>query len=340
MNNLKSIPLFFFLAIAAPYSSGQITLQADLDKIFASNYKDYVISKGDNRPDFDRKNDHLDLFLISLHNGISTEEFKKKAGWSDEKLQSNIQFLIKKGWLGMINGSLSPTVFIASERDGEKLYEYAKPLAEAIAGSIAKDVASIKNKFRGKGLDKKYDFESLSFLILSDVLLDNWQIMEMESAFLKQENRPERHGKFYYAAMMEYSGKGYEPFRIYGNQYSYINDSTSLSIYGNNRIIANGRLKTDKVFRDSVISSSLKLTPELYNFFDEISADYKPKLLKILEEQRSYSMDVFRKTGYSDKIRFEEFFIWWYHFIYTSATNILAGEKILTIPAKGNFYYL
>lgn len=163
--------------------------------------------------------------------------------------------------------------------------------------------------------------------------------MHMESAFLKQENRPERHGKFYYAAIMEYSGSGYEPFNIYGNQVGKINDSTYLSIYGNNRIVANGKLNNDKAFSDSVKAFSLKLTPELYNFFDTVSAGYRPKLLKILEDQREYSMNVFKMTGYSDQIKFEEFFIWWYHFIYTSATNILAGKKILSIPADGNFYY-
>jgi hypothetical protein len=340
MNNLKFILLMSVMAIGAGNSTAQNVSGNNLDKIFASSYRHYIISKGDNRPDFDRKKDHLDLFMVSLHNGIASEEFRKKAGWSEEQLQANIRFLIEKGWLGKINGNISPTVFIASESDGEMLYKYAKPLAEAIAVSIAEDVPLIKNKFTAKGLDKKYNFESLSFLILSDVLLDNWQIMQMESAFLKQENRPERHGKFYYAAIMEYSGSGYEPFRIYGNQYSYINDSSSLSIYGNNRIVANGKLSSNKAFRDSVIASSLKLTPELYNFFDEVSADYRPKLLKILEDQRAYSTEVFKKSGYSDKIRFEEFFIWWYHFIYTEATNILAGKKILIIPGDGNFYYL
>jgi hypothetical protein len=311
-----------------------------LDHIFKASYKHYIISKGDNRPDFDRKKDSIDLFLVALKNGITTDEFKKKAGWSDEKLKAKIRLLTEKGWLTTINNRLCPTVFIASEEDGKLLYDYAKPLAEAIARSIAEEVPSIKDKFRASGLDSKYNFEALSFLILSDVLLDNWQIMNMESAFLKQENRPLRHGKFYYAGIMEYSGSGYEPFGIYGNQSGRINDSTYLNIYGNNRIIANGKLTSDKAFRDSVLANLLKLTPELYAYFDDISAAYRPELLKILEEQRAYSMDVFKKSGYSDKIRFEEFFIWWYHFIYTSATDILAGKKLLLIPAGGNFYYM
>jgi hypothetical protein len=161
----------------------------------------------------------------------------------------------------------------------------------------------------------------------------------MEAAYLRKENRPERHGKFYYASIMEHANIDFEPFGIYGNQYGKINDSTYLSIYGNNRIVVNERLKNDSAFADSVLNAALKLNPELYNYFSEIAKDYRPKLLKILNERTDYSHNVFEKSGYSDEIAFEEFFIWWYHFIYTSATNILAKRNNLIIPKEGNFYY-
>jgi hypothetical protein len=61
--------------------------------------------------------------------------------------------------------------------------------------------------------------------------------------------------------------------------------------------------------------------------------------LKVLNEQTGYSHEVYEKSGYSDEIAFEEFFIWWYHFIYTSATDILAKRNLLIIPVDGNFYY-
>jgi hypothetical protein len=138
---------------------------------------------------------------------------------------------------------------------------------------------------------------------------------------------------------MEHSNLDFEPFGIYGNQYGKINDSTYLSIYGKNRIVVNERLKKDSAFGDSILNVALKLTPELYNFFSEIAKDYRPKLLKILNEQTDYSHKVFERSGYSDEIAFEEFFIWWYHFIYTSATNIMAKRNNLIIPEKGNFYY-
>jgi hypothetical protein len=334
---MKNI-LLFLLSLPLAITCYPQSFDQKLDSIFNTSYKHYIISKGDNLPDFDRKKDNIDRFLVALFEDIPVEAFMKKAGWTKEMFNEKVSLLKEKGWLKSENNRLCPTVFIVSEPVGKKLYEYATPLAKEIAGSIEEYEPYIREKFVARKLGTDAKFQDLSFLILSDVLLDNWQIMKMESAFLKQQNRPERHGKFYYAAIMENSEKEYEPFRIYGNQSGKINDSTWLNIYGNNRITANKNLG-NREFSDSVLKNSLILTTEFHNFFEEIASDYHPKLMKILEDHREYSEDVFHKAGYADKIRFEEFFIWWYHFIYTDATNILAEKKILKIPSGGNFYY-
>ena len=332
---LLLLPLFFVIGC----SNKPLSSQEKLNHIFASKYEHSIISKGDNLPNFDRRKDSIALFLVALHEDIEPAEFQKKAGWSDEVLEERIQFLADRGWLIEDDRGIRPTVFIASDQQGNELFKFGLPLSEDIADAIEKELPGIMEKFNSRGLNGLYDFQEMSFLVLSNVLLDNWQIMEMEAAYLKKENRPERHGKFYYASIEENVNNAYEPFGIYGNQYGKINDTTYLSIYGNNRIVVNKRLKNDPAFRDSVLYVALELTPDLYNFFEEIAADFKPKLLQLLEDRTVYSHEVYQKTGYSDKIAFEEFFIWWYHFIYTKATDILAERNMLILPEEGNFYY-
>lgn len=334
----KSLLLLAMLFVCS-CAGNQKTSTEKLDHIFAVQYRQPIISRGDNLPDFDRRKDSINLFLVALHQKITPEVFQKKAGWSDELMKEKIRLLTEKGWLANDAKGLRPTVFIVTEDQGNKLFEYGIPLAKKIAQTIEEEIPSIKEKFKAAGFSEKYDFDSMSFLVLSDVLLDNWQIMKMEAEYLKQENRPERHGKFYYASIMEHSDPDYEPFGIYGNQYGMINDSTAMSIYGKNRIVVNDRLKNDSAFRDSLYNAALMVTPELYHFFDEIAKDYRPALLKILNEQSGYSHEVYEKSGYSNEIAFEEFFIWWYHFLYTSATDILAKKNLLAIPRDGNFYY-
>jgi len=332
---LLLLPLFFVIGC----SNKSLSSQEKLNHIFTSKYEHSIISKGDNLPNFDRRKDSIALFLVALHEDIEPAEFQKKAGWSDEVLEERIQFLADRGWLIEDDRGIRPTVFIASDQQGNELFKFGLPLSEDIADAIEKEIPGIMEKFNSRGLSELYDFQEISFLVLSNVLLDNWQIMEMEAAYLKKENRPERHGNFYYASIEENVNNAYEPFGIYGNQYGKINDTTYLSIYGNNRIVVNKRLKNDPAFRDSVLNVALELTPDLYNFFEEIAADFKPKLLQLLEDRTGYSREVYQKTGYSNKITFEEFFIWWYHFIYTKATDILAERNMLTIPEEGNFYY-
>ncbi len=331
--------LLLALLFVAGCTTNETSSNEVLDHIFNTKYEHSIISKGDNLPNFDRRKDSIALFLVALHENIDPGEFKEKAHWTDEVLEERIQFLLDRGWLMKDDQGLRPTVFIASDQQGQELFRHGLPLSEDIADAIEKEIPLIMEKFNALGLPDPYDFEEMSFLILSNVLLDNWQIMEMEASYLKKENRPERHGKFYYASIEENVNNAYEPFGIYGNQYGKINDSTYLSIYGNNRIVVNQRLYNDPLFKDSVLNVALELTPDLYIFFNEIAADFKPKLLEILNDRSEYSSEVFEITGYANEIAFEEFFIWWYHFIYTGATNILAERGKLIIPEGGNYYY-
>ena len=61
--------------------------------------------------------------------------------------------------------------------------------------------------------------------------------------------------------------------------------------------------------------------------------------MNVLEKNRKYAEKIYRKTGYSQEITFQEFFLWWYHFIYTQATNNMRDRGILIIPSDGNFDY-
>lgn len=310
-----------------------------VDSLFRNRYEFGMISQGDNRPDFDWKKDSINLFLIALHKKIDQKKFQEKAGWTNEIMDEKIQFLINKGWVHESDKGLKPTVFIATNSEGIELFKYGRPLAEIIAQSIGEEIPLIKEKFKNSGLSDKYNFDSISFLVLSNVLLDNWQIRKVEELYLKKESRPMRHGKHYYACIMENTNYPREEFGIYGNLYTRINNKTLIAIYGNNREVATEKLKNNQAFCDSVLKAATTITPELNNFFVKIAEDFRPKLINILNEQNNYSHRVYQKMGYSEEITFEEFFIFWYHFIYTDATNILANNKQLTLPEEGNFFY-
>ena len=235
-------------------------------------------------------------------------------------MQDVIKLLKTKNWLHEFDNQIKPSVFIATKYDGKKLYKYAKPISKDIAEEITQRLSEIKRKFFETEISKTQSFEEWSFFILSNVLLDNWQIGNVESEFLKVSARPTRHGKNYYASILELTTDR-EGFNIYGNQFG------NQCIYGNNRF--NADLSETKYF----------INTHDDEIFSQMAEYFTPELVQILNKNKKYSEKIYRKLGYSKEITFEEFYMWWYHFIYTEATNLMNRNQILTIPKGGNFVY-
>ena len=309
-----------------------------LDAIFTKRFEHKMISSGANVPDFNTRKDSLDLFLIALHEQVPVTDFRKKAGWTETQLKEHIKFLASKNWL-MDEVPPRPTVFIVTDTQGKSLYGHSIALALELSRSIESERKTIKKMYQNTELAKTHSFDELAFFILSDVLLDNWQINNIERDFLKADKRPERHGKHYYYALMENSYYPKEGFGIYGNQYNRVNDSLTVVVYGNNRSELRKQLKDDS-YVQKLLETAPRISEADNRILTEMANHYRPKLIKLLVKHTDYILNVYRKTGYEQEISFEEFFIWWYHFIYTQTTNILAENNQLEIPPDGNFYYI
>lgn len=321
--------IFIFFTSFQLLACGQNEITTDqLDLLFNKNFEHSLISKGNNFPDFNpEKDQRLGYFLVALHENISPEKFRKKAGFSQIEMDSLTYFLKSKTWLHEVDGKLKPTVFIATQEDGEQLYASVKGVSTEIADSISTILPEIKQQFALTSISKSSEFDDWSFLILSDVLLDSWQIDHVESDFLNKDDRSERNGNHYYYSIMENQQMNQETFGIYGNQYEEI-DGKAISIYGNNR----NEITT--IDTTNYISASDNI------IFTQMAETFRPKLIQILNNNRSYILKVFQETGYQKEIAFEEFFIWWYHFLYTDITNQMASKGMLNIPQNGNFEYL
>jgi len=328
--NMKHIIIYIFCLFSLTCQTKktkQINPKNDkIDLLFEKKFEHSLISRGNNFPDFRYSKDSMDLFLISLHENITTTDFQKKTNFSTAKIKKIEKLLESKNWLHYVNEKPKPTVFIATQRDGEKLFESSIPIANEIIAKIQDELPEIKQKFNQTEISKTHGFEKWSFLILSNVLMDSWQIDNVEREFLKKDKRPERHGKNYYYSIMENKEKNRETFGIYGNQY-YEKNGKEISIYGNNR------MGKPIMSYENIISKS---DNEIFNV---ISENFKPKLIEILNSNSEYINRIYKETGYKEEIAFDEFFIWWYHFIYTKATDIMNEKGILKIPESGNFEY-
>ena len=292
------------------------------------NFERRIISRGDNRPDFNVSGQEgYTQLIVALHLGVAPEDFQKSARWSPSDFTERIEFLREKNFVHQRQGRWLPSCMVITDQQGAELYRHAEPLARAIADAVAANLDTVRTQYGRTELSRTIGFETASFLILSNVLLDNWQIFNVERDFLGSE-RPLRHGKRYYLSFQENLRRPREAFGLYGN--GYVNNC---AVYGNNRNTIDQERLQERLGTIPVVS------PADSELFNQMAGTFTPSLVGLLKRERPYIDKVFRVTGYADEVTFEEFFIWWYHFIYTKATDILAERGLLSIPVDGNFFY-
>ena len=207
----------------------------DIEKILASDYEYKMISSGRNYPTVNIQADHLGEICILLHHRVPIEEIKRHFHWSDQELQSRLDTLLKENLINKDDrfGYL-PSFMVVTLGEGKRLARMGGGLEKLVTRLIISKLPEIRKRYDEiEGL-REVPFQKASLLILSNVLLDNWQIRNVEKQFLRAE-RPLRNGMHYYYSIQEkVKGDPTEAFGIYGNMNSGYG-SASVSVYGNER---------------------------------------------------------------------------------------------------------
>ena len=304
-----------------------------VDNILNSSFRVYQIS-GYQGPKIDIKKDSLAQFMIALHHNIPFSEIESALKWSTDITEKNINALIENKLLTKEGDYYQPTLGIFTLERGKLLEEKAEKVANEIADSINNWLPEIKKIHNEMKISHHYDFRELSLFYLSNVILDNFQIQRVEEEFLNQK-RPLRNGSRYYLAIVEDDpANTTEPFGIYGNRGLFWNDSIGICVYGNNRMKSNVgwdnyKNKNIHVFDEN---DTQLITHKMPNAFF-------PCLLDILNRNKPNFEATYHELNFDKEVSFEEFFIFWYHWIYTKSTDILIAKDIIPKPQNEMFYY-
>ncbi len=324
------IPIIILIII----ESCGVNKEKTLKDITNSTFEIRQISKENNSPNIDISKDSLDLLLVALHYKIPIKEIERYFKWNNSTTKKNKDLLIKNGLLKERNNVLIPAMGIFPLEAGNILIEKSQNIANEIADSIKVIIPKIREINSKMDISKSISFHDLSFFYLSNILLDMGQIGNVEKEFLKKE-RPLRNGKHYYLAILEKdTTKNTESFGIYGNQGLENNDTIYIGVYGNTRTKSN--IGWQDYENKDVYYFNNKDFDILYKQMPKI---FLPALVEILEKNKPYFKKIYTELGYDKEITFNEFFIWWYHIIYSEATNKLIKDKIIKKPKNGLFYY-
>ena len=301
--------------------------------ILDSTFRVYQIS-GFDGPKLDINQDSLAQFLVALHYDIPLSEIERQLNWSAETTESHIDALIENKLLEKEGDHLQPALGVFTLERGKLMELKARNVANEIADSITVWLPEIKEIHNESNISQKHDFRELSLFYLSNVVLDNFQIRQVEEQFLNQD-RPLRNGSRYYLGIVEDDlAADTEPYGMYGNRGLFWSDSIGISVYGNRRTASNPgwdnyKDKEIHVFDEHDTEMITQTMPDL--FF--------PTLLDILNRNRPEFEATYHELNFDEEISFEEFFIFWYHWIYTEATDVLIERDIIQEPQNEMFYY-
>ena len=304
-----------------------------VENILDSKFRVYQIS-GHQGPKINIKNDSLAEFLTALHYNIPLAEIENALNWSTAKTEKHINALIDNKLLEKKDGYYQPMLGIFALDRGILLKEEAKQVANEIADSIQNRLPEIQKMHNEMNISQRRDFRELSLFYLINVILDNFQIQRVEEEFLNQK-RPLRNGSRYYLGIVEdHPSSNTEPFGMYGNRGLLFNDSVGIYVFGNKRIKSNAGWDNHEDKNIYVFDEE-----DTQMIKQKMPGAFFPCLLDILNRNKPNFQATYRELGFDEEISFEEFFIFWYHWIYSETADVLIAKDIIEKPENGMFYY-
>lgn len=188
-------------------------------------WEHHMISSGANRPDFNVEAQANTEVLVALHQGQEIT-----AGNEQVVAALRQRGFVKDGPAGPI-----PAVLLVSLEDGRRWFGVSPRVSAAAARIIVEHLPAVRAAIGNIGNLGNLNWSQAAFFILSDVLLDSWQINTVERRWLGAE-RPQRSGgRYYYTLMARPAESDLEAFGIYGNQFFNYGD-VAIGLYGNRRL--------------------------------------------------------------------------------------------------------
>jgi len=356
-------------------------IQRRIEQSLARNWSHKRIAAGENGPRLNLEESRRQTLLVLLHEGIPPSAIARHEHWSDQQLQAGIEELVQSGLLREISpGVFLPTVLVMSVGEVARSMPVDPLLVERASDLIRARLPELQQRYGRLESASEVPFESASLFLLSNVMLDNWQIRNVESRVLQAE-RPLRQGGRFYYSIQEDLTDGREAFSIYGNHVRSYGDRV-VGVYGNQReenpanfhLLTKDRL--DQLFGPAASTQTvdqrkrqltelfLKREPGARAGFeqlgwlkggrsqvltlrmpqlkqlDSMAELVTSDLVNLLLNHRPALERLYRNSPYSEEVSFNEYFLWWYHLFYSAVTDHLYSSGVIKIPASGISTYL
>lgn len=200
----------------------------------AQRFEFKMISSGPNRPGIALWSAPFRDILVGLHQGVALSDLAARLRLDQARLLQALDSLRQEGVVIGLHESPRPTCMVVTAEEGAILAAHAAEATRQALPLMKRAVLDVRATYREIAGLSHLEFDDVSFFLVSDVLLDNWQINAVEARWLQAE-RPRRGRSRYYCAFLARSADEREAFGIYGNQMSGLGGGRLLGVYGNRR---------------------------------------------------------------------------------------------------------
>ncbi|WP_299324505.1 hypothetical protein [Parasphingopyxis sp.] len=202
-------------------------------QLSSENFEFKQISSGENRPGISLDALTQDI-ILALYSGDTLADLANRGEHNRADIDARVEVLVAEGLATeQPDASLSLAFPVMTLAETPQSMPVSPALIDDSVALIVAHLPEVRTAYAQLAGFEHVSFEESSLLILSNVLLDNWQINGIEADILGTE-RPSRGGGNYYLALMEKSGPEEEAFGIYGNHFTLL-DGLALGLYGNRR---------------------------------------------------------------------------------------------------------
>jgi predicted transcriptional regulator len=324
------------------------TSKNESEDILKKNYQAEIYPRdaADNSVDLSKNN--FQKILILLHNKVAPEEIREQLNINEMEYDNSINQLFSEGIIKIsTDGRFVPTFMILDKQNEKKLNKLVKEIGTNFAEIVVDRHPLIVEAYKKILGFRNRTIEDNDLFILCSVMLDNWQLKNIETEFLRAEPPMRGKSKHYLALLEKDDSSNYQPFGIY---------KTTTATKGNERLYIYSKAK-EVSFPETVTQSSLTsgrnkdnvLTNQRKYFIinhreneklNELSKIISTDLINHLNNQRPQLVKHFLESVYKEETSFREWFFWIYKLIIKEAAASMIERKYIKNNSETAYFIL
>lgn len=185
-----------------------------------------LVGSGDSRPDFDVETQLNTDVLVRLH--------KRERIASIEEIGARRE-LLRRGFVRDGVRGPAPSVVVAGFEDARRWFAVSHQARHAGVNMIERHAPQVRERAMAMECLRRLGWERVSLFVMSNVLLDAWQIDAVERRWLRAERPLRSGGRYYYALLARRRRSERDAFGLYGDQFHNYGD-IGFGLYGNRRL--------------------------------------------------------------------------------------------------------